>query len=56
MNLELTEQEAQILVNLIDEAVKTKGLSVAEAGLYFLKKIKEAATPNSIQSTNDDKS
>ena len=34
------EQEAQVLINLINEAVKVKGLEAAEIALHFLKKIK----------------
>jgi hypothetical protein len=41
MKLELTEQEGQVLVGLIDAAVKVKGLEAAEVGIYFFKKIKE---------------
>ena len=36
------KEEAQILVNLIDIAVRSKGLEAAEAGIYFTKKIKQA--------------
>ena len=45
--IELTsDQEAQVLVNLINVAVKTLGLEAAESGLYFVKKIKEGKTPD----------
>lgn len=40
------EQEAQVLVNLLNIAVQTKGLEAAEAGIYFTKKIKEAVEAN----------
>lgn len=36
------QEEAQVLINLINIAVQTKGLEAAEAGLYFTKKIQEA--------------
>jgi hypothetical protein len=43
ITLELqSEQEAQVLVNLLNIAVQAKGLEAAEAGVYFTKKIKEA--------------
>ncbi len=42
MTLELTEQEANTLIVLINEAVKAKGLETAQAGVYFQNKLKEA--------------
>lgn len=42
MKLELNAHEAQILINLIDIAVKSSGLAAAEAGAYFSKKITDA--------------
>ncbi len=42
MILEITEQEAQALGNIIDEAVKAKGVQVAAAGLFFIQKIQDA--------------
>jgi len=38
----LTENEAQVLINLIDLAVKAHGLSAAEAGVVLSKKINGA--------------
>ena len=38
----LSEQEANALIQLIDTAVKTLGLSGAEAGLVLNKKIQDA--------------
>jgi len=38
--LELSEKEAQALLNIIDIAIKSKGLDLAESGLYFYQKIK----------------
>lgn len=42
IKLELTAEEAQVLTNMIDVAVKAAGLQAAEAGVHFVKKIKEA--------------
>jgi len=43
ITLTLTEQEAAVLMNMIDVAVKAVGLQAAEAGLVFSKKLQEAA-------------
>lgn len=40
--IELTQEQAQVLINLINIAVKEKGLEAAEAGLFFTKKIQDA--------------
>jgi len=40
--LELNEKEATALINLINLAVKTGGLEVAENALYLTKKIQAA--------------
>lgn len=40
MILELTEQEAEVLIKLLDIATKAGGLSVADASLYFFNKLK----------------
>ena len=42
ITIELTKEEAQVLVNMIDVAVKAAGLQAAEAGAHFAKKIKAA--------------
>jgi hypothetical protein len=42
INISLTEEEAKVLVNMLDVAVKAAGLQAAEAGLHFTKKIQEA--------------
>lgn len=42
MKIELTEQEGNTLLVMIDEAVKAKGLIYAEAGVYFKKKLEQA--------------
>lgn len=43
MKLELNANEAQVLGNLIDLAVKSVGLQAAEAGIHFSKMLKTAA-------------
>lgn len=43
MKIELNENEAQVLVNLLNVAVKSVGLEASESALFFVKKIKDAA-------------
>lgn len=43
MKLELTIDEANALIGLIDIAVKTGGLQVAPTALAMVQKLKEAA-------------
>lgn len=43
MKIELTKEEANALVGLIDLAVKSGGLQVANAALVLMKKIEDAA-------------
>lgn len=43
MKIDLTKDEAQVLVNLLDIAVKSGGLQAAEASLYFAKKLEAAS-------------
>lgn len=43
MKIELSQQDAQVLLNLINIAVKSTGLEAAQAGLYFQQKINQAA-------------
>jgi hypothetical protein len=43
MQITLTMEEAQILTNLLDAAVKASGLQAAEAAIHFAKMIKNAA-------------
>ncbi len=38
-NVTFTKEEAQVLINLMNEAVKAKGLEVAESALYLTNKI-----------------
>lgn len=45
MTLELTKEEATALVQLIDIAVKSAGLNVAQAALHLTNKITEAGKP-----------
>lgn len=41
MNIELTKEEAETLVQLLDVAVKTIGLQAAEPALNIVKKVYE---------------
>lgn len=41
VTISLSENEAQILLQLIDIAVKSHGIGVAEAGVVLTKKIQE---------------
>jgi hypothetical protein len=43
MKLEFSNEEAQVLINLIDIAVKSVGLQAAESGVHFVKKLQDAA-------------
>lgn len=49
MNIELNEEEAQVLVNLIDLAVKAAGLQAAQSALHFVSKIELAKKESSKQ-------
>ena len=42
IQIELTQDEARVLLNMINSAVMALGLEAAEAGLYFKRKIDEA--------------
>jgi len=42
MKIELTEQEGNTLLVMIDEAVKAKGLVYAEAAVHFKRKIEQS--------------
>ena len=43
MQITLTTQDAQMLVGLLDTAIKAAGLQVAEPAIHFAKLIKNAA-------------
>lgn len=43
MVIELTAEEANVLVQLIDAAVRANGLQAAEAGLVMTHRIQQAA-------------
>lgn len=43
MQIELTKEEADALLRLLDVAARSGGLSVAEPVLFFARKISEAA-------------
>lgn len=56
INIELqNEQEAQVLINLLDIALKAKGLEVSEATIYFAKTIQEAINKSKEIITDNDK-
>lgn len=42
MQIELNDEEAKVLVSLIDVAVKSAGLQASESALHFVRKIDEA--------------
>jgi hypothetical protein len=54
MTIELTEQEANALLQLIDLAVKSGGLNVAQAGVVLAAKISAAAKPQQPEPPNND--
>lgn len=43
MKIELTKEEADALLRLVDTAVRSGGLQAAEPALFFMRKISEAA-------------
>lgn len=45
MTIELTNEEANALAQLLDLAVKAGGLGAAEAALPIFKKLQDAAKP-----------
>lgn len=48
MKFELTQEQGQTLITLLDVATKSGGLQVAEASLFFVKMIQEAAKAMSV--------
>jgi hypothetical protein len=57
MKLELNTNEAQVLLNLIDVAVKAVGLQAAESALHFKEKIEAASVvpaPSVMEDGSDD--
>jgi hypothetical protein len=42
MKIELNEEEAKVLVNLLDVAVKSVGIQAAESAMHFVRKIDAA--------------
>lgn len=54
MLIEITKEESQVLINLINIAVQVKGLEAAEAGLYFAKKIQSSIKEQESQQDNAD--
>lgn len=47
MQININAQQAQVLLGLIDLAVKSAGLQAAEAGTFFSRIIREAAAAES---------
>ena len=45
MKIELNQEEATVLLNLLNVAVKAAGLEAAEAALHFQRKIAAAREP-----------
>ena len=43
MTIEITKEQAQVLVNLIDVAVKTGGIQAARAAVFFTDLVAAAA-------------
>jgi hypothetical protein len=54
ITLKLTPQESNVLVQLIDLAIKAGGIQVAEAGIVLVKKIEEASGTNKNISSIED--
>jgi len=52
LTIELYSNEAQTLINIINESIKAKGLDIAESGLFFVKKIQQAYK-NAIKNDDD---
>lgn len=53
IKIELNDEEAQVLTNLLDVAVKSAGLQAAEACIHFVKKIKDAREAAAAAKIND---
>ena len=53
MTIELNEQEANALLQLIDIAVKSGGLNVAQAGVILASKVSAASKPQEEPAKND---
>ena len=45
VHIEFTEQEASVTLQIIDLAVKSGGMQVAEAGVVISKKLQDAFKP-----------
>lgn len=46
-------EEAQVLINLLNIAVKATGLEAAESAIYFTKLIQEACKPKEEDKNNE---
>ena len=49
MQIELNDEEARVLVEFLNVAVKSAGLDAAEAALHFRRKIMDAAAAAKVQ-------
>jgi hypothetical protein len=49
MKIELNDNEAAVLRNLLDVALKAAGLQAMEAVSHFVKKLDEAAKPEAVE-------
>jgi hypothetical protein len=47
-SIEFTDEELNALLQLIDIAIKSQGLNVAQAGVILADKIRESASPDSV--------
>lgn len=55
VTITLTDQEQQELINLLDLAVRSSGLQVANSALLFVQKIQDAQTDASEKTSQIDK-
>lgn len=51
-SIEFTDEELNALLQLIDIAIKSQGLNVAQAGVILADKIRESASPDSVIESN----
>lgn len=52
MQIELTADEAQNLLNLLDAAVRAQGLNAAQAALPLAEKVQQAMNDNAAKSAD----
>lgn len=51
-SIEFTDEELNALLQLIDLAIKSQGLNVAQAGVILADKIRESASPDTEVESN----